>query len=58
MQKDIQEIKVSLEDIKNLLNKLDRTKADIWVERAVSGFVVLLVMGALYLIFDHVGIPR
>ena len=57
MQKDIKDIKDDIKDIKDVLMSLENRFANKWVERAVTAFVSLLVISALYVIFNHVGLP-
>ena len=57
MQKDIKDIKEDIKEIKDVLMSLETRFADKWVERTVTIFVSLLVMSAIYVIFNHVGLP-
>jgi len=58
MQKDIEIIKEQLVEIKNAVAKGNNKYASKWVERAMTVFIVILVMAALYTILESAGLPH
>jgi len=58
MQKDIEFIKEQLVEIKNAVAKGNKKYASKWVERAMTVFIVILVMAALYTILESAGLPH
>ena len=58
MEKDIDFIKNQMVEIKKAINTCNRKYASKWVERAMTALIVMLVMAALYAIFDSAGLPH
>lgn len=55
MCRDIKDIKSDIKDIKEMLENKYAAK---WVEKAVTGLIVLLVLAALYQILNSAGLPH
>lgn len=58
MQKDIEFIKEQLTDIREDIQRCNHKYANKWVERAMTALIIMLVMGALFTIFDSSGLPH
>ena len=57
MQKDIQDIKSDIGEIKVALKEFMDLKADKWTERFCVGIILIFALSALYYIFNQVGLP-
>lgn len=54
---DHQEIKKTLGEIKDSIETLDTRFSGKWVEKGIIAIIVAIVLGALYAVGDHIGIP-
>jgi len=43
MEDKLDNLKASVDDIKKLIEKIDENKADVWVEKAMIGFIGLVM---------------
>lgn len=47
-----------LKKLETLNEKMDKRYANKWVEKVVATFLLILATSALYIIMDHVRLPR
>ena len=58
METNLEFIKAQLKEIKIAIRACNKKYASKWVENAMAGLIILLVLAALYAIFDSAGLPR
>jgi len=58
METNLEFIKAQLKEIKIAIRACNKKYASKWVETAMAGLIVIFVLGAIYTIFDAVGLPR
>lgn len=58
MQKDIDQIKNTQEEILSIIKSNEKKYAFKWVERWVVGVTIIFALAALWIIFNDVGLPH
>jgi len=58
MQQDIRNINEKIDKLLVYQEKQETMYAKKWVENVLIGFIGMLVLSALYVIFDKAGLPR